>query len=287
MDEQVKFWINEYRWPRDIQGYTFLCRAVLQVGKTIYGNDWTNTEPSVILIQKLPQSELFMKPWQLIEVHNRLRFARPELQLPMLHGMFPKPHFTVEQWAAALDLYDELNKKTEPCFRRFNVAKLKLFEVLANGQVGSCLRPLPGGEFSALMPVSWWNTERWGNRFYWGQMSPKEPFRNAVGGDNFQWIFIESVSLNVFLDGLKKRSSPTAEIITKAKRGPKPKFDKNKFEEEVHRILDYEGWPDPSLDAKWNQTALEKRMAEFAGEIYGETHNRTLVKAAMESFRQR
>ncbi len=221
MDERIKFWSDESRWPRDAQGYTFICRAVHAVGRTIYGNDWTNAEPNVVLIQKLPLLQSFLKDWQLIEVYNKLRFSRPDLLLPILkHNTYflPKPEFTNEMWSAAVTLYDELNSKTEPSVAKFNAAKLQLFEALANGQVVSCLRPKPGGDFSLPCPTSWWNTERWENRFYWGQLNPKDPFGNYVGGDHFQWVFIEAKSLQTFLDSLKDVGQSTSGTIAGEKR---------------------------------------------------------------------
>jgi hypothetical protein len=44
IDERIKFWSNPARWPGDPPGYVFLARAVHEVGKTVYGEEWTGGE---------------------------------------------------------------------------------------------------------------------------------------------------------------------------------------------------------------------------------------------------
>jgi hypothetical protein len=67
-----------------------------------------------------------------------------------------------------------------------------------------------GGEFSKPCPVAWWNTERWGGRFYWGKLNPRDPFSTAIGGDHFQWIFIKVDSFQTFLNSLNHTQQATA-----------------------------------------------------------------------------
>jgi hypothetical protein len=216
MDEPYKFWSDENRWPRDTSQNTFLCRAVKLVGRAVYPESWTDKEASIKPSLKLPRFAYLLREGDRYSVYTRLRFARPDLKLPELTGrhFFPKPDFTDEQWRAAINIYEEDYNKTDPHVRRFYSAKFKLFEALANGQVVSCLRAKPGGDFSSPCPVSWWNTERWDNRFFCGQMDPKNPFTNAVGGESFQWVFVETASLKVFLDQLEVEVEPSSNRST-------------------------------------------------------------------------
>ena len=206
MDEQIKFWADESRWPRDTTDNVFLCRAVLQTMKALYPDKWTNTEHKVTLVSKLPRHPFGLRDGELRNVYFKLKHLKSELNLPILTDTIhhlAKPQFTDEQWSAAVELYDKLNAETKGPYERFKAAKSKLFEALADGTVKSCLRPQHGGEFSNFCPVAWWNTERWGNRFFWGQMNPGDPFGNGIGGENYKWIFIDKATLETFLAGLR------------------------------------------------------------------------------------
>ena len=57
-----------------------------------------------------------------------------------------------------------------------------------------------------------WNTEKWGQRFYMGQMNPRKPFDLGVAGDGYEWIFLTSASLETYLLGLPAAKISTADL---------------------------------------------------------------------------
>ena len=207
MDDSSKFWRDENRWPRDTLEFSFICRAVLLVGKTLFADEWTNREACIKLVQKIPSIPQLVREGDRFEIYNQLTQKRPDLDLPILASseyVHLRHEFTTEQWGAAVAIYEEMHRSTEPPSRRFNLAQKNLFEALASGQVISSLRPKPGGDFLPPLAISLWNTENWRNRFYWGQMNPYDPFGNGVGGERYHWIFIETKSLSAFLKTLRE-----------------------------------------------------------------------------------
>src|SRR4051794_23381094 len=45
IDDRCKFWMSSGGWPWDPTGYVFLARAVQEIGKAMYGAEWTGAEP--------------------------------------------------------------------------------------------------------------------------------------------------------------------------------------------------------------------------------------------------
>ncbi len=67
-----------------------------------------------------------------------------------------------------------------------------------------------------------------------------------------------------------------------AKRGPKPKIDKMKFNKIAWDWIDENGMPNPQLDPNSRQADLERHMAKhFSG---AESHIRNLVVIAMQKY---
>lgn len=71
---------------------------------------------------------------------------------------------------------------------------------------------------------------------------------------------------------------------TRRKPGPKPKVDRTAFEQEVHRLLDEEGSPNPQIDPDFRQADVERHMMQWHNDSIGETQNRTYVADALSSY---
>src|SRR5262245_45799586 len=56
----LEFWARPHVWPRDPRGYVFLARAVEEIGRAMFGRDWTGKEVTPELIRSLPHQ------WQAI-----------------------------------------------------------------------------------------------------------------------------------------------------------------------------------------------------------------------------
>jgi hypothetical protein len=49
----AEFWADVNRWPRDTAQFTFLIRAVLEIGKARFPDEWTGKEPFTKPVQLL------------------------------------------------------------------------------------------------------------------------------------------------------------------------------------------------------------------------------------------
>jgi hypothetical protein len=104
---------------------------------------------------------------------------------------------------------------------------------------------MAGGNFSAPLSPSLWNTEQWQARFYRGQMDPQKPFSSMIDR-TAPWIFMERASLGRLIDRLKAPERSTAggmkrcqtwleeQMRASLPKRPKPKREflleaKNKF----------------------------------------------------------
>jgi hypothetical protein len=47
MNSSRRFWARASDWPRDAKEFIFLARAVDAIGKAIFPDDWTGTEPYI------------------------------------------------------------------------------------------------------------------------------------------------------------------------------------------------------------------------------------------------
>lgn len=86
------------------------------------------------------------------------------------------------------------------------------------------------------------------------------------------------------VDLLDKAMLSTPKRASTAKRGPKPKVDRRKFETEVHRLLQEEGSPDPAIDESFRQSHVERHMMKWHSDKLGESRNRQLCASAIKSY---
>lgn len=231
MDARIEFWRNPGRWPVEIPGYVFASRAVLEVGRVVFGDLWTGTEPlaaepfnfrRIPLLggQVLRQSQSQVTPSDKERINMLLRQHRPEMDRPLPeYGPYgPKPLiFSHEEWEAGLDLAEDVDKDLTAMHRRFNAVVSNIVEACANGSLLAALRPKQGGKMGDPLPPHLWHTEpaRAAVRFVWGQMhpDPQKAFEYAVGGDAFHYLYFGRESLDALLRSLAapaadKRDAP-------------------------------------------------------------------------------
>jgi len=72
----------------------------------------------------------------------------------------------------------------------------------------------------------------------------------------------------------------------------KPRYDWDSFKDEVWRLLEEEGTPDPKVDPDWTQAEIERRMLDWCSSTWGRepvvASIRSRLKTVMEAFiRQR
>ena len=227
----VDDWHKPANWIRDPLGHVFLPRAMLEIGKTLYPNDWTGAEPTTPVILPLPLRSADAPEWQKREAHIVLCRERPDFGRKPLRalshssyisrGGFSKgppiiPRFTDAEWEAAGAIYRRREDAARPAWVRYGQVCKTVTDALRQGQLAFGLRPRAGG---AVHPgeFEWWETE--GStlhyRFAWFRMSRTAPFASGLR-DDADWICISRDSLSAFLGRFKSSQVSTAKAESDA-----------------------------------------------------------------------
>lgn len=213
-------WHKPTEWISDPLGYLFLPRAMLEIGKALYPNEWTGAEPLTPVFLALPEQSADAREWQKQEAHIALRKERPDFRRKPLDALrhysnissrgFSKgppiiPPFTDDEWQAAREIYRKRADAARPAWRLFAQVKKMVTDACRQGQLAFGLRPRAGG---AVYPgkAEWWETEgtTLHYRFEWFRMSRAAPFANGLR-DDADWICIARDSL----DALLRRLAPS------------------------------------------------------------------------------
>lgn len=200
LDERQSFWSRK-KWPADAFGKVFLARAVLLVGNAMFPSEWTGEEPAVNLdIAEIPD---WLTSFGSTEASRR----RYEIEASNLLGPRAKSRpgsiISGTDYEMARRYRRAAIDALTPARDRLTKTKKRLVDAFLAGTVSSCLLPLEGGEFSRPLAPSDWNAFDNSPRFYWCQMNPVKRFGEAIGGDGFQWIFVEGSGLEKMIADIK------------------------------------------------------------------------------------
>jgi hypothetical protein len=275
-DDRTRFWVDTGKWPRDAPAYVFLARAVHQVGRAMFQDEWNGREPVTpepysLMFGTLPNGTLvplpisMAKPFHKEQVHYLLRKHRPDFGRGLIeHGpMGRKPlEFTQEEWTAGLQIASQIDAERLTLRARYFKVIAVLGTGLAEGHLISALRPIAGGNMSAPLDPNAWNTERAGARYFWCQMDPGDPFGAAVGGDRYQYIFLARTSLDRFTESIGKNES-TLRDDNSAKP---PQTAMQAGIEEAIRTLWPNGIP-KAMMSKERETAIQKQVKGATGRV--------------------
>ena len=118
----LEFWARPHTWPRDPHGYVFLARAVEEIGRAMFGEEWTGKEVTTEHVRSLPYQaqgtvgdasyahDVLMK----LPKHSKQLPSPKTVLPPSLNSVLSRPaglalfqvdSFTTEQWSAALFAY--------------------------------------------------------------------------------------------------------------------------------------------------------------------------------------
>lgn len=189
-----RFWIDRHTWPNDPKDHVFFGRAIDELGRAIYGNAWTGNEYTVGLRQLPPQLPEYLAEQRL--GYQLLKKHRPDMVLPQANS-FGTPHesLTLEQWAAAVAIYNPVMNEIKCALERKAVVEDELVKRCEAKELIAYHRPTFGGELRPI-PASWWCTEVNHNRFVMCQINPRRPFEDDYSGEDFAWIFLARDSLD-------------------------------------------------------------------------------------------
>lgn len=224
MDAIQEFWTLPKRFPPDFGGFRFLGNAVNELGKAKFGTDWTGHEgrPPRLLVPTysvggiggIPSADL-ATPNQRLDIDLLLQKHRPDFQRPYPErGPFGPvvAQFATGHWEEGIRLAQESDRKSIAARQRFSAVVAALIEALREGQVKSALRPIRGGDFSAILPPSLWNSEQIGDRFSLCQMNPLKPFDIGIAGTGYQFIFVDIAGLGNLVASMAGVASAAASI---------------------------------------------------------------------------
>jgi hypothetical protein len=185
------FWQDQTAWPRDTQERVFLGRAVNQLGRALFGEEWTGEEPGIKTFS------YFKIVTDSRATNNFIARYLPQFRRREYHGSMappptgydghsPKFKFS-EGELQEMELFIERHNETvPPAKERFKKVQDTIADGAVSGKLGTSFRAVAGGDFSPI-PVSWWNTERLGQRFASCLINPNDPF-GAGGGLGFSCL---------------------------------------------------------------------------------------------------
>ena len=224
-------WRNPSRWISDPFGYVFLPRAMLEIGKVLYQDDWTGEEPATPVFLKLPLSPTTARESLKREVHGVLSTKRPDIGLrPLVHqsGRPPAPiTFTPDQWTAAREIYQRRYDIALPAWQRYAKVRETVASACRSGELVSAWRPRDGGAVADL-PRTVWETEgaRLHYRFEYFRIDHQRPFSLGIT-EQAGWICISRDSLDKLLRRLKLHQPSTAKGESEAIRHLAGKLKQN------------------------------------------------------------
>ena len=209
-------WHRPNSWISDPFGYVFLPRAMLEIGKALFPDEWTGKEPTTPIFFPLPKVSVLASPNVKRDVHSLLRaerpdFARPPLDalprrpdivcLPHLHRAQGRPivTFTEDEWAAARKIFQKREDVARPARRRYAKVCETVASACRSGDLVSALRPHNGGDAVEMRP-SLWNTEgaALAHRFECFSLDPSEPFSGGLANRE-AWICVARNGLDALL----------------------------------------------------------------------------------------
>lgn len=198
-DPGQKFWLAR-SWPADAMGKVFLGNAVLRVGAAMFPDDWTGFEPSVdTTLAELPFFHFSLRPW---EIRAAIEALPEWTSFPAPGQRRGQSRDTVVQadWTAAKALRSEtIAELTGPRERLAAVMAALKDAMMPKADGTAALRFFARvdatGDYDGPLPGKWWNTETYRARFYWCKIHQRAPISIGVGGDGFQWIFVDGEDL--------------------------------------------------------------------------------------------
>jgi hypothetical protein len=225
LDERIAFWANPKRWPEDAMGHVFLGNAVDQVGKFLFPHEWDGSENMTPELYSLKISangadfrlpEPMAKPWQKRLVHELVANRRPELgrDYTVCYSRTGGgiPNFSQDEWTAGLEEAEKIDAERKPKLKRREAVHRFIKSAILDGSLRFVLLPKRGGAFSPPQERTWWNVKDVDRIFYWCQLNPKDPTGIGVGGDDFQYVFVDEHDLNKLL------THASSEGVTAAQR---------------------------------------------------------------------
>ena len=187
---------NPLRWPPDGLGKVFLCRAAVQVGKALFGSQWTGTEPLVRPPPPLPFSDSLITGIAIREDAARLIGRSPTA------GELFGPKLTPEEWTEARAKREDEIELAKQAEVRWGEVRAVLTCAFINGVLTPVLQH-EDGSFTPILTSSWMTTNN--GRFDTGLMSRRQPLADTSTSLGLEflfdhgWVFLDAQEFSPFL----------------------------------------------------------------------------------------
>ena len=275
IDPRVEFWSNRSQWPRDFTGFVFLPDVVHDLGRLLYGVEWTGNEPSVQIVYPIRHvldtattaADIALATTLLEAAHAgyqiRAQSARAIGQ--------PLPMPTADEWPIAYALSRQVADTIWTQYMRYVGVMTTLVRLFELGIVTAARRNHQVGPPIAIASHEWIN-EVYPSWFATCQIDPERPFSGIPIRDGGDWIYVDIASYVAWRNAsfgaltpthagkpLETKNEPQAgsqpadqDPISKpktsctdtaaaapkpkARRGAKPRYDWKAFDAEVLRL---------------------------------------------------
>ncbi|TBE45422.1 hypothetical protein ELH02_14100 [Rhizobium ruizarguesonis] len=211
-----KFWA-EANWPIDFGSYRFLGRAVHDMGRALFGHEWTENEPTSEFTGTFKRTPPFTRDdqwanWRLVERLVPNHFTDPIRRATRINR---PPIPSSEVWTMASI---ELERRNAPRLR-YETVRNELLKLFQSGKIQTATRRHEGGEISKI--ARWhWNSEDLIYRFECGKMDPHNPFAPVEDytSPSLDWIFVDAEDLrsnlpSIFAAAAKPRGPYQSDIL--------------------------------------------------------------------------
>lgn len=248
-DPRVDFWRNTDHWPRDVGGYVFMARALLQIGRRAVPGEWSDDAPATRYDRELPENlwletphDLLMRGVTLLRANDTSYRARVGTGPGLFGNMTECQYPTTLEWKEAVEINKRQRSESSPKVLPFFMASFEVETACLDGALKSATMA-PGGGALVEQPWHFWNFRSAWTRFDLCRAHPAEPERIPRPGDGAHYLFVTQVSLDQVLDNyskdVRKAQSASADVakatIAKRAAGRPPEFDWSAFARELWR----------------------------------------------------
>lgn len=211
-----KFW-TDGNWPIDFGAYRFLGRAVHDMGRAIFGHEWTENEPASEFLGTFKRTPPFTRDDQWANWNLVTRLLPHDVTRPihMATKIGHPPAIAGDLWTmASVEL-----EKRNASWRRYETVRNELLKLFQLGKVQTATRRHEGGEIIRI--AQWhWNGEDLTYRFECGKMDSDNPFAPVEDyrSPSLDWIFVDADDLrsnlpSIFAAAAKPRDAYQSELL--------------------------------------------------------------------------
>lgn len=209
MDERFQFWTNQGSWPDDAYGFVFLARAVQQIGRATFPDEWTGREaiaeppietPYEAVLRGVGgaawsrwQEDYSRQVMRLIAARDPSKLCWIETKIGNLSVRTNK--ITTASMRYGESLIPEENQRRTQAKERWERVVSIVKSALRDGSLESVTLPTHGGAFSAPRPKEWWNVSGIEARLTMCRLNPENPFSAGFAGRGYEHIFVKASSL--------------------------------------------------------------------------------------------